>query len=376
MKILIDTNILLYNEADHHPPAHLQVLIRLINDLNYRLLVHPLSITEVEKDNNIPNKHLLLARMREYSQVATQRTPIIDDTFFEKIGKPDNERDQVDNHLLYCVYKNEVDFFITEDPDIIKKAYALNIPDKVMNSKKALNYFQNRKQKKVEQGDGPVYCFYKVGEIWHIGEKGKVLEFASKIYGFECIHILLSCAHKRVSSKDMYNSIKNNFNREIINEDEEKKEENLYKSKILDEDKNINKKHVKSSHRDKNYLSPKTELIIKNRISTLKEDLSVPNSLSIDEEENKQEELQKLEKYLNDNRWDQKGVTDPDPSVNKARLNVLKAINRALGEISEKSTSSFSNHLNNEIKKGNKISYNPPLDNEPFWILHSEDLDK
>ena len=83
MKILIDTHILVCREFDRTIQRHLQNVIRYINDLNYRLVVHPRSVLEVEKDKNIINKSALLSKIKTYSSLDSQSNPFDDKDFLQ-----------------------------------------------------------------------------------------------------------------------------------------------------------------------------------------------------------------------------------------------------------------------------------------------------
>lgn len=64
--------------------------------------------------------------------------PLEDDNYLDLVGKTDNEHEIVDNHILFAVYKNAVDFVITEDRSIHKKASRLGIEDRVFSLEDAL----------------------------------------------------------------------------------------------------------------------------------------------------------------------------------------------------------------------------------------------
>jgi hypothetical protein len=61
--------------------------------------------------------------------------------FCEKLGPAKNSHDAVDNALLYAVYRNAVEFFITEDREIHKKAHTVGIEERVFLISEALYDF-------------------------------------------------------------------------------------------------------------------------------------------------------------------------------------------------------------------------------------------
>jgi len=370
MDILIDTHILVYREGDRTIQRHLQEVLRVIGELNHRLVVHPLSVTEVEKDKNIPQKSVLLSKIRTYPSVNAPENPADDDAFFALIGKPKSEREKVDFCLLYSLYKNEVDFLLTEDADILEKAARLEISQKVMNLRAAQSFFKRTlKERKTKGGNVPVFCFYKKGSKWHIGEKGKESIF-DDLEGFKFIHFLLSREYQDLEPRTIYHgekSMANEFtDRDILEGSEELEDLHgdsaLYIKNLDAKGRNeIGKKLrelrealdlIQEEHDSGDYLSPEDSMI------------------AMEEKREKiEDEIKKLEQVLQ-----QKSERDPKSETEKARVNVTRGIKLALKKISEDaSISSISSYLNKStIKTGDSCSYSPALNNKPTWILDSE----
>ncbi|MEM2180334.1 MAG: hypothetical protein QXP32_05925 [Nitrososphaeria archaeon] len=65
------------------------------------------------------------------------------------VGLPSNVNEDVDNKILYAVYKNAVDFLITEDKEILDKSLKLNIKNKVLSIDEALELFNQYLPKNV-----------------------------------------------------------------------------------------------------------------------------------------------------------------------------------------------------------------------------------
>ncbi len=137
-RILFDTNIIIKREDPNVLPADFIELNKTINDLNYKIYVHPLSVKDVNRDKNEARKKISLSKLETYSQI--QKAPSYDkDSYFKNIiGIEKNENDTVDNSLLYTVYKNAVDYLITEDKGIHVKAQRLSIHDKVLTINDAI----------------------------------------------------------------------------------------------------------------------------------------------------------------------------------------------------------------------------------------------
>jgi rRNA-processing protein FCF1 len=147
MRILIDTNILIKREENIVVSSGLQELLEVSSHLNNKIIVHPLSIKEIEGDKDDIRKEINLSKIGTYPKL--ESPPLLDDDkkFYGMLGVKgsNNQNDKVDNNLLYCVYKNSVHFLITEDKKMIKKAKKLGISDRVLNVKDAFDYFNSKK---------------------------------------------------------------------------------------------------------------------------------------------------------------------------------------------------------------------------------------
>jgi predicted nucleic acid-binding protein len=153
MRILIDTNIFIYRENYHIIPSNLQILLKILNDLVVQILVHPLSAHELEKDRNHERSEITLSKIKTYPILDNSPSLEVDQHFPNIVGQTNNANELVDNNLLYCVYKNAVDFMITEDRGIHRKSDRLGISDRVFDIDEALEYF--RKQLSVEKVPTP-----------------------------------------------------------------------------------------------------------------------------------------------------------------------------------------------------------------------------
>ena len=61
--------------------------------------------------------------------------------FDEKVGKPNNENDFVDNAILYSLYKDSVDYLITNDYGLLKNASRIGLSDRALEIDDALDLF-------------------------------------------------------------------------------------------------------------------------------------------------------------------------------------------------------------------------------------------
>ncbi|MBN1800335.1 MAG: hypothetical protein JW891_02455 [Candidatus Lokiarchaeota archaeon] len=142
MRILIDTNILIARENHHIIEQELQTLLRVVQELKHETLVHPKSIEDVRRDPNEIRRNITLSKLNTYQILEHAPRPSTDPSYIEKIGNPKNINDEIDDSLLFAVHKNAVNFLITEDLGIQKKARKLNISDRVLKIVEALDLFK------------------------------------------------------------------------------------------------------------------------------------------------------------------------------------------------------------------------------------------
>lgn len=141
MRILFDTNILILRENNSPVPENLSNLMSLLNGLEQcSLHVHALSIQEIKHDLNITRRDTNLSKISSYALLNEYPDYKSDSDFKSKIPSPKTDNDIVDNQLLYCVYKNVVDYLITEDRELLRKGELLSI-NTVININEAISIF-------------------------------------------------------------------------------------------------------------------------------------------------------------------------------------------------------------------------------------------
>lgn len=141
MRILIDTNIFIYREQDQVLSKDLARLLQILNALHTELVVHPFSIVELQRDQDNRRREVNLSKVNVYSPLEHPPNPIIDKEFSELIGEAKNRHDEVDNALLYAIYKDAVDFFITEDKGLHKKSTNVGLEERVFSIAESIRFF-------------------------------------------------------------------------------------------------------------------------------------------------------------------------------------------------------------------------------------------
>lgn len=132
MKVLLDTNIIIHREASRILNKDIGVLFRWLDKGKYTKCIHPVTVQEIEKNSNKETAQILGVKLESYEILKTVSAlqPAV-----EKVSlKIDvNENDRNDTFLLNEVYTERIEFLITEDKKIHKKAELLGIGDRVFN---------------------------------------------------------------------------------------------------------------------------------------------------------------------------------------------------------------------------------------------------
>lgn len=132
MRILLDTNIVIHRENKRVSNYSIGHLFRWIDRLKFDKVIHPYTISEIQKYRDPETQEAISVKLESYEVLKTVRQP--DTAFLTRIGQPEkNENDHVDNCLLYEVYLDRVDIFITEDRRLRNKAARLGLVDRVFS---------------------------------------------------------------------------------------------------------------------------------------------------------------------------------------------------------------------------------------------------
>lgn len=132
MRILLDTNIVIHRENKRVSNYSIGHLFRWIDRLKYDKVIHPYTISEIQKYRDPETQETIAVKLESYDVIKTIRQP--DPGFLSQIGQPEkNENDHIDNVLLYEVYLGRVDILITEDRRLRNKADHLGLGDHVFS---------------------------------------------------------------------------------------------------------------------------------------------------------------------------------------------------------------------------------------------------
>lgn len=143
MKVLIDTNVFIHREYDRIIPESLQHLERTLQEQGSHLYVHPLSKQEIWNDRDAERREKASSKIETYPELSFTEYPRKGDVYFRNQVPPaDSFNERVDNALLFSVYRDQVDFLITEDRGIHQKALNLGIDDRVFTIDGGREFFK------------------------------------------------------------------------------------------------------------------------------------------------------------------------------------------------------------------------------------------
>jgi len=141
MKVLIDTNILIYREDDSVIQECLSKMFRLFNSIPISVYIHPASLEDIRRDKDQKRHDIIFSKTKVYPHFPNPPDPFIDQSFIQQVGPIKSENDRVDIRILYALYREGVDYLITEDMGIHKRASQIGIGDRVFSIYDSLDFF-------------------------------------------------------------------------------------------------------------------------------------------------------------------------------------------------------------------------------------------
>lgn len=141
MRILLDTNIYIYRESDQVVSEDLQATLASLNHLRAEILIHPLSIEELSRDSDKQRGKRVLSKVGAYPTLESPPNCTNDANFLTPIGVGRFAYDAVDCQLLYSVYKDAVDYIITEDRGIHRDARRVGVEERTLLIAEAKEFF-------------------------------------------------------------------------------------------------------------------------------------------------------------------------------------------------------------------------------------------
>ena len=132
MRVLLDTNIIIYRENKKMTNYSIGHLFRWLDKLKYDKLIHPLSKKEIAEYQYTDPAEAMTLKLDAYQEMKTL-APMAEQVaaFAETVDK--NENDRIDTALLNEVYQGRVDLLITEDKRLRRKSELLGLGHRVLS---------------------------------------------------------------------------------------------------------------------------------------------------------------------------------------------------------------------------------------------------
>jgi predicted nucleic acid-binding protein len=130
MRALLDTNIIIHRESDRIQNEDIGVLFYWLDRLKIDKCIHPETVTELNRYKDKAAVGVMNIKIENYHVLKTV-APISDEVRLVSKNVDTNQNDIIDTSILNEVYAGRVDYLVSEDNKIHKKAKLLNIGNKV-----------------------------------------------------------------------------------------------------------------------------------------------------------------------------------------------------------------------------------------------------
>ncbi|MGN1341768.1 MAG: EVE domain-containing protein [Bacilli bacterium] len=148
IKILLDTNLLIYREDHSIIDEKVLELTKVLYDSNkYKIVIHPATIEDLSHIKDSNDRDIFYSKVKIYNII--EKPPKATDNFNKLVGCSKLPNDLIDNNILYAVYRDCVSYLITNDKKLKNKAKKANIDDRVLNIEDAINLFKPLEEKEI-----------------------------------------------------------------------------------------------------------------------------------------------------------------------------------------------------------------------------------
>ncbi len=149
MKALLDTNIIIHRETSRITNENIGMLFFWLDKLKYQKYVHPITVEEIQRHNDERVVKTIGVKLQSYHLMKVT-APLHGDVLKVSDDIDSTGNDKNDTILLNEVYQKRVDFLITEDKKIHKKAKNLGISDFVFYIEKFIEKVVNENPELVD----------------------------------------------------------------------------------------------------------------------------------------------------------------------------------------------------------------------------------
>jgi hypothetical protein len=140
-KLLVDTNIVIALEDPQPVEASLAELVRLCNEYSVGIFVDEATYEDVYRDEDTERRAFTLSKLEKFQKL--RGIPIPPDAVLEnKFGPIRNEHDRSDVRLLAAIDSKAVDFLVTADIRLQKRAARTALTGSVLTVEEALDWLK------------------------------------------------------------------------------------------------------------------------------------------------------------------------------------------------------------------------------------------
>ena len=141
-KLLVDTNIVIALEDPQPVEAPLAELVRLCNEYSVGIFVDGATFDDVARDTDLRRRAVTLSKLEKFQKL--RGVPMPPDSVLEsKFGSIKHEQDRSDVRLLVAIESKAVDFLITADVRLQKRAVrSASVVGSVLTVEEALDWLK------------------------------------------------------------------------------------------------------------------------------------------------------------------------------------------------------------------------------------------
>lgn len=129
MRILLDTNIIIHREASKVYNQDIGLLFHWLDKLHYEKCIHPATVDEINSYQDEEVVNTMKIKIVNYNVLRTLSQDTPQTLYLNSLDKIQNDFN--DTAILKELLNNRIDYLITEDKGIHKKAKFLGISEKV-----------------------------------------------------------------------------------------------------------------------------------------------------------------------------------------------------------------------------------------------------
>ncbi|MDY4051796.1 MAG: ASCH domain-containing protein [Bacilli bacterium] len=148
-RYLFDTNIIIERESMNNVSKEVSLCFLYIDKLNGIKFIHPQTINEINKYQEESTKNNMIKKLEAYQTLisSSQKNDFFD-SICSKFAMDENSK--IDNEILLQVFNGNVDYLITSDRAIIRKANQLYLNDYVLTPNDFLQMMEKENPSLIE----------------------------------------------------------------------------------------------------------------------------------------------------------------------------------------------------------------------------------